>query len=219
MKSIIRNRYLTPEEIAKYKKIREQIATELPDLINRHHKKTMKAHISIDIHDVVKANGVKNAITNWCENSDTTSCGIIGPSFSTSGPGSGWTKNFSCNDYATRALQQGALHYIDVDDGKLISAEEVEYEHDKEYVIYNDGRFYQLGSWSDESVIEIVCPEITDAIEHPELTAEMAQSVIDYHYPLSNTKEWKELIDNIHNLAEAFENIDSTKLTLESTCA
>src|SRR3990172_9020604 len=36
MKRITRNRRLTPEEAAKYKAIREQVAEELPDLIARH---------------------------------------------------------------------------------------------------------------------------------------------------------------------------------------
>jgi DNA-binding XRE family transcriptional regulator len=39
MKRIIRNRQLTPQEIAKYKAIREQVAGELPDLIARHHER------------------------------------------------------------------------------------------------------------------------------------------------------------------------------------
>lgn len=37
MKRITRDRRLTPEEAAKYKKVREQIAEELPELIERHH--------------------------------------------------------------------------------------------------------------------------------------------------------------------------------------
>ena len=37
MKRIIRDRRLTPEEAAKYRAVREQIAGELPDLIARHH--------------------------------------------------------------------------------------------------------------------------------------------------------------------------------------
>lgn len=36
VKRIIRNRRLTPEEAAKYKLVREQIAEELPELIERH---------------------------------------------------------------------------------------------------------------------------------------------------------------------------------------
>jgi DNA-binding XRE family transcriptional regulator len=39
MKRITRNRRLTPEEAAKYKEVREQVAEELPDLIERHHER------------------------------------------------------------------------------------------------------------------------------------------------------------------------------------
>jgi hypothetical protein len=37
MKRIQRDRRLTPEEAAKYKKIRSQITVELPELVARHH--------------------------------------------------------------------------------------------------------------------------------------------------------------------------------------
>src|SRR5438046_100845 len=37
MKRISRDRRLTPEETARYKTIREQVAAELPELIARHH--------------------------------------------------------------------------------------------------------------------------------------------------------------------------------------
>jgi DNA-binding XRE family transcriptional regulator len=39
MKRITRDRRLTPEEAAKYKAVREQVAEELPDLIARHHER------------------------------------------------------------------------------------------------------------------------------------------------------------------------------------
>ena len=39
MKRITRDRRLTPEEAAKYKAIRDQVAGELPDLIARHHER------------------------------------------------------------------------------------------------------------------------------------------------------------------------------------
>lgn len=39
MKRITRERNLTPEEAAKYKAVREQVAEELPDLIARHHER------------------------------------------------------------------------------------------------------------------------------------------------------------------------------------
>lgn len=40
MKPITRDRRLTPEEAAKYKAIREQVAAELPELVARHHERT-----------------------------------------------------------------------------------------------------------------------------------------------------------------------------------
>jgi DNA-binding XRE family transcriptional regulator len=39
MKRIIRDRRLTPDEAAKYKAVREQVAEELPQLISRHHER------------------------------------------------------------------------------------------------------------------------------------------------------------------------------------
>jgi DNA-binding Xre family transcriptional regulator len=39
MKRITRNRRLTPEEGAKYKAVRDQVAEELPELIARHHER------------------------------------------------------------------------------------------------------------------------------------------------------------------------------------
>ena len=40
MKRIIRDQRLTPEEAAKYKAVREQVAQELPELIARHQERT-----------------------------------------------------------------------------------------------------------------------------------------------------------------------------------
>ncbi len=39
MKRTTRSRRLTPEEAAKYKAIREHVAEELPELIDRHHER------------------------------------------------------------------------------------------------------------------------------------------------------------------------------------
>ena len=38
MKRVIRDRYLTPDEVAKYRAIRAEIAAELPELIAEHHR-------------------------------------------------------------------------------------------------------------------------------------------------------------------------------------
>jgi DNA-binding XRE family transcriptional regulator len=50
MKRITRDRNLTPEEAAKYKKVREQVAQELPDLIARHHQ---RAAASEQLHELL----------------------------------------------------------------------------------------------------------------------------------------------------------------------
>ena len=39
MKRITRDRRLTPEEAAKHRAVREQVAAELPDLVERHHER------------------------------------------------------------------------------------------------------------------------------------------------------------------------------------
>ncbi len=43
LRRIVRNRWLTPEEAAKYRRIREQVAEELPDLVARHQARTAAA--------------------------------------------------------------------------------------------------------------------------------------------------------------------------------
>jgi len=43
MRRIIRDRKLTPEEAAKYRAVREQVAKELPELIERHHERLTAA--------------------------------------------------------------------------------------------------------------------------------------------------------------------------------
>ena len=39
MSRSVRDRRLTPEEAAKYNRVREQVATELPELVQRHHER------------------------------------------------------------------------------------------------------------------------------------------------------------------------------------
>lgn len=42
MKQITRDRYLTPEEVAKYKRLRELIELDVPDLIAQYHERMDK---------------------------------------------------------------------------------------------------------------------------------------------------------------------------------
>ena len=55
MRRIVRNRRLTSEEAAKYRKIREQVAEELPDLIARHHQRRADLEQLTDLAKQLKA--------------------------------------------------------------------------------------------------------------------------------------------------------------------
>lgn len=160
------------------------------------------AHLTIDLDDVCRAGSVREAISTWCDDSDDTSCGVVGPAFSTSGPGPGWSKQHDEHDFARRAMEEGAIYYLDLDDGRLASAPEWT---DDMY----DGQDIE---WTDESVVCIACPDIEDAIERPALVAEMAQAVIDYHGPESDRDAWKKLIEQIREAAKALEDIDADDL-------
>jgi hypothetical protein len=43
MRRITRDRKLTPEEAAKYRRVREQIAKELPELVTRHDRDVVRS--------------------------------------------------------------------------------------------------------------------------------------------------------------------------------
>jgi len=170
-----------------------------------------KAHCVIDLDDVVAAGSVSAAIEQWAKDSDTTSSGVMGSAFSTSGPGSGWSRTHSADDFASAAFAGGALYYIDSSDGRLKGVEEAD-ENDEGAECDAGGCYYTEGDWSDESEVRLEVPEIEDAIEHPSEAAAMAKAVIDYHSHRSDTAEWKQLIEQIRDAADAFDGIDADDL-------
>jgi hypothetical protein len=52
---INRDRRLTPEEAAKYREVREQVAEELPDLVKRHHERLAVVEKLKDLLEQLKA--------------------------------------------------------------------------------------------------------------------------------------------------------------------
>ena len=153
----------------------------------------MGAFITVDLDDVVKAGSVEKAIEARCQRSDTTSSGTIGTAFATSGPGSGWSKEFDVSDYAERAMAGGALYYVDSQDGRVARSPE-----------WEDGLYSgQPIEWSDDSEVEILCPDLDEAREYPNQVEEMAQSVLDYHAAKSDCDAWVNLIQSIRCLEEA----------------
>ena len=114
----------------------------------------------IDEHGSIAA-----AIEAACEEHDTLASGIIGPSFDTSGPGAGWSRQFGAADYAARALEgeDGALGYIDSSDGRLATMEEGELV------------------WSEETVVEVV----DDNEDVSEATMELLEAAIESGHVVS----------------------------------
>jgi hypothetical protein len=171
----------------------------------------MTARITINIDDVRLAGSVPAAIETECDASDTIASGIVGPSFSTSGPGAGWSKNHGPNDYAIRAMEEGAEHYIDIEDGlmrSVVPIDEAE-ARDEDGDIMDDtycseGVYFRVGDWTEESVVRVECPDIDDALKYPEIAAQMARSVADHHYAESDRQAWKSLVAGIRKLSEAF---------------
>lgn len=166
------------------------------------------AHVVIDLDDVVSAGGVAEAIANWCENSDTTSCGVVGSSFSTSGPGNGWSVQHGPDDFALRAMIEGAMHYIDESDGRMCSAEPAE-EDDEDAYADMGGGWFTKGSWSSASVVRLEVPDAEDVLAHPQEAAAMARAVIDCHGEESDRASWAVLVRSVKEAATAMRSIDA----------
>jgi hypothetical protein len=146
---------------------------------------------------VLMHGGIREALTDACDKSDTVACGVIGPAFATSGPGSGWSKQYDETDFAERSFEGGALAYLDLDNGRLATSPEwTEGEYDGQPI-----------EWTDESVVCLECPDIQEAIDDPEVFAEMAAAVAELHDAESNCREWAKMLASIRKLAECVEDV------------
>jgi hypothetical protein len=126
----------------------------------------MKLEITLSMIDAHLS--IQDAIESACEGHDTLASGVIGPLFSTSGPGVGWSKRHDelAADYADRALDgaDGAIGYIDSSDGRLATIEEGELV------------------WSEETVVEVV----DDNEEVSEATMELLEAAIESGHVVSD---------------------------------
>jgi hypothetical protein len=143
--------------------------------------------MKISIHTLAKLNvsSIADAIEEIAREHDSIASGIIGPSFSTSGPGPGWSKQHDCHDYARRALSgdYGAGSYIDSSDGReatLNDEDEIE--------------------WSDESVVEIELPTVEQALEDMETWEILRNEAANYGVDQSEIDELTETIDQCQEI-------------------
>ncbi len=169
--------------------------------------KSITYMVELDIDDVRKAGGVPEAIKKWSEESDSVASGVVGQEFSTSGPGTGWSKQHGPEEWSREAFNGGALYYIDESDGRLRAAEDAEGEEaTDDNDVYTDigGGSYRVGDWSDESVVRLACPDIEDASRYQDIAAEMAKAVWDCHDAASDREAWGELVKAISDLHHTF---------------
>lgn len=98
--------------------------------------------MKITLSHIVEHGSISAAIEALCKESDTVASGVIGSSFSCSGPGSGWQRNCDVTDYAARALagDYGAEGYIDSSDGTEAIMTEIQYWMD----LYSSGSANEL---------------------------------------------------------------------------
>ena len=64
MKRVTRDRRLTPDEAAKYRTVREQVAAELPDLVARHHERMAALDQLDELLRQLKAAREEKGLTN-----------------------------------------------------------------------------------------------------------------------------------------------------------
>lgn len=118
LERIIRNRHLTPEEVAKYKRIREQVEQELPDLIRQHHERMSRREETMQ--PGLWTNAQRAMLSQWLDDEvadimahikrqiprigelDTRPKGTYNPS----------DPNDSPSDYKMRYLGQGLLEAL-----------------------------------------------------------------------------------------------------------
>lgn len=112
----------------------------------------MNIEISVRTLASLNADSIKEAIEELAEESNEFASGVVGPSFATSGPGSGWSQQFDVTDYAERALadEYGAVYYVDSDDGTY-----AELDEDDDVV------------WSEESCLDIDIPTVEEIVKYP----------------------------------------------------
>jgi hypothetical protein len=154
---------------------------------------TTDSSITLTISDISASGSIAAAIIAACKESDYLSSGIVGPSFSTSGPGSGWSKQHTADDYASRALSDdhGAAGYV-ADDGRLATLDA-------------DGEV----EWSDESVVTLESPTVADVDESLDAVRQMVAAIDSGHCTAEHPSDWDDIRAWVEvSRADALERID-----------
>lgn len=140
--------------------------------------------MKITITDVVRHGSISAAIIAKAQDHDSIASGIIGPAFSTSGPGPGWQRNHDVSDYAARALDEdyGAASYIDADDGREATRDGIVYYVDR----YCAGSMRDIsGPFASIEDARAVChagdADVSVEVEPSESVTEQLENMSDGH--------------------------------------
>ena len=146
--------------------------------------------VMLDMDDIRKHGSVAKAIEAACAESDHLSSGVVGPSFATSGPGPGWSRDYGAEDYAGRALsaEHGASGYVDSSDGRLATLE-VDEDEDSESVV-----------WSAESVVELEAPD-QEAVDADTKTAWLMVEALESRQCVRGAGDW-DLVEALLEVSE-----------------
>lgn len=169
----------------------------------------MSNAIKLDINDVRKHGSVSAAILAYCTDDSDYASGTVGPAFSTSGPGPGWSQTHGASDFARRALGEGAQGYIDASDGRMATLEEADEDDDEDDCITDgsgDVTLYRI-VWSDGSEVELICPSAEEATDEPKALAAML-SELPTHAPQSDLKAWRKLVTSLRETVELIVDFD-----------
>jgi hypothetical protein len=138
--------------------------------------------MKITLKDIQEYGSISAAIEEFAKKSDYVASGVIGPSFATSGPGSGWSRQFDETDYAERALKDefGASSYIDSEDGREATLDE-------------NGDLV----WSEESVVDIEIPSFAEILENTDAWNEMNKSLAHYDVKNKELDILRKMVDGV----------------------
>ena len=138
--------------------------------------------MKITLKDIEEYGSISAAIEEFAKKSDYIASGVIGPSFATSGPGSGWSRQFDETDYAERALKDdfGASSYIDSQDGREAALDE-------------NGDLV----WSEESVVDIEIPSFAEILENTDAWNEMDKSLVHYDVKNKELDILRKMVDGV----------------------
>lgn len=163
--------------------------------------------MEITIWDVVAHQSVIAAITACCRDMEIPVATIESMHDVELARGvDGWPRTLDTGDYAIalirtaitrRNARPSEVFVIDPDTG--CEANGVDR--------FDNGRWTGEVTWTDESVIELVCPTFDEAIQHPRVFAQMMRAVVSRHKVMSHTGQWWNLLSSCRAIVSQCDGI------------